>query len=147
MSPSSAFSHRRQLLRRPKICLPPPPPPPPPPPTWPATCFSAWVQYTFPWEEGPITRDFTTQACRDPDESWWWSSAFAADPVGTVDWFVSPGAWNATLNVSHFDEDAGDFLFESVLYDITPGVTTPYSITLWSVKPGPDWECTVLFDF
>lgn len=31
MSPSSAFSHRRQILRRPKICLPPPPPPPPPP--------------------------------------------------------------------------------------------------------------------
>lgn len=32
MSPSSAFSARRGLLRRPKVCKPPPPPPPPPPP-------------------------------------------------------------------------------------------------------------------
>lgn len=31
MTPSSAFSKRRQLLRRPKICFPPPPPPIPPP--------------------------------------------------------------------------------------------------------------------
>lgn len=130
MPPSSAFSHRRQILRRPKICLPPPPPPPPPPSAWPPETFV--VQWIANWEYEEESFGFNR-----------FLDFLPVTPGQVWDHFseIEPNTWQgefqifeetstATLVLEYFGE--GDECgCEKISFPLTWGISTLYAITTW----------------
>ena len=127
---SSKLSKRRATVRKPKICVAASCPPPPPPVPWPPETFEIQFQFTYDWEEGPVTVAWSVDVNAHEETPWFWEGS-AEDPQRNASWEVNEEAHTAELICDGFDENFATYLARKGDIPVVWNSTVPYTIVAW----------------
>lgn len=127
---SSKLSVRRATVRKPAICTSGMSCDPPQPIDWPPKIFEIHFKFTYNWEEGPVTIEWSVDVENSEEIPWTWESTGPPFDYG-AGWYVVPETETAELVCSGWDEMFDSYMAREIDIPVIMNSSNNYVITTW----------------